>query len=155
VLRVGCFHRLILYHTRSAGAISQECSFAVLISYILALLLSASILNSQSCLERGNVLHLSFSFSRVLHRAIVKAVEIETLLLEPASANRSWLCRNCLLGKKSVAPIQRAHLTNRRSGLAWHTDDSTLRAKFEEFGQVEEAVVLPTQPHGAHPHPGS
>jgi RNA recognition motif-containing protein len=27
-------------------------------------------------------------------------------------------------------------------GLAWHTDDSTLRAKFEEFGQVEEAVVV-------------
>jgi RNA recognition motif-containing protein len=27
-------------------------------------------------------------------------------------------------------------------GLAWHTDDSTLRAKFEEFGTVEEAVVV-------------
>jgi RNA recognition motif-containing protein len=27
-------------------------------------------------------------------------------------------------------------------GLAWHTDDQTLRAKFEEFGQVEEAVVV-------------
>ncbi|KIW07611.1 uncharacterized protein PV09_01561 [Verruconis gallopava] len=27
-------------------------------------------------------------------------------------------------------------------GLAWHTDDSTLRTKFEEFGQVEEAVVV-------------
>ena len=26
------------------------------------------------------------------------------------------------------------------SGLAWHTDDTTLRTKFEEFGQVEEAV---------------
>jgi RNA recognition motif-containing protein len=26
------------------------------------------------------------------------------------------------------------------SGLAWHTDDATLRQKFEEFGQVEEAV---------------
>lgn len=26
------------------------------------------------------------------------------------------------------------------SGLAWHTDDTTLRAKFEEYGQVEEAV---------------
>jgi hypothetical protein len=26
------------------------------------------------------------------------------------------------------------------SGLAWHTDDQTLRAKFEEFGQVDEAV---------------
>jgi hypothetical protein len=26
------------------------------------------------------------------------------------------------------------------SGLAWHTDDGTLRQKFEEFGQVEEAV---------------
>ncbi|KAG8625157.1 hypothetical protein KVT40_006908 [Elsinoe batatas] len=27
-------------------------------------------------------------------------------------------------------------------GLAWHTDDATLRAKFEEFGQVDEAVVV-------------
>ncbi|KAF8544272.1 hypothetical protein BDD12DRAFT_816491 [Trichophaea hybrida] len=27
-------------------------------------------------------------------------------------------------------------------GLAWHTDDVTLRAKFEEFGTVEEAVVV-------------
>jgi len=27
-------------------------------------------------------------------------------------------------------------------GLAWHTDDGALRAKFEEFGQVEEAVVV-------------
>lgn len=27
-------------------------------------------------------------------------------------------------------------------GLAWHTDDTTLRQKFEEFGQVEEAVVV-------------
>ncbi|KAK3178883.1 hypothetical protein OEA41_001020 [Lepraria neglecta] len=27
-------------------------------------------------------------------------------------------------------------------GLAWHTDDAALRAKFEEFGQVEEAVVV-------------
>ena len=26
------------------------------------------------------------------------------------------------------------------SGLAWHTDDAALRTKFEEFGQVEEAV---------------
>jgi len=27
-------------------------------------------------------------------------------------------------------------------GLSWHTDDTTLRAKFEEFGGVEEAVVV-------------
>ncbi|KAI9828637.1 MAG: hypothetical protein M1832_001740 [Thelocarpon impressellum] len=27
-------------------------------------------------------------------------------------------------------------------GLAWHTDENTLRAKFEEFGAVEEAVVV-------------
>jgi len=31
-------------------------------------------------------------------------------------------------------------LINRHSGLAWHTDDAALRAKFEEFGQVDEAV---------------
>lgn len=28
------------------------------------------------------------------------------------------------------------------SGLAWHTDDQTLRTKFEEFGQVDEAVSI-------------
>ncbi|KAI9835803.1 MAG: hypothetical protein M1837_003590 [Sclerophora amabilis] len=27
-------------------------------------------------------------------------------------------------------------------GLAWHTDETTLRTKFEEFGAVEEAVVV-------------
>ncbi|ELR10329.1 hypothetical protein VC83_07944 [Pseudogymnoascus destructans] len=27
-------------------------------------------------------------------------------------------------------------------GLAWHTDETALRAKFEEFGAVEEAVVV-------------
>lgn len=26
------------------------------------------------------------------------------------------------------------------SGLAWHTEEGTLRQKFEEFGAVEEAV---------------
>lgn len=31
-------------------------------------------------------------------------------------------------------------LTRDTSGLAWHTDDQTLRNKFEEFGQVQEAV---------------
>ncbi|KAI1810199.1 hypothetical protein GGS20DRAFT_218823 [Poronia punctata] len=27
-------------------------------------------------------------------------------------------------------------------GLAWHTDEATLREKFGEFGQIEEAVVV-------------
>jgi len=27
-------------------------------------------------------------------------------------------------------------------GLSWHTDDQVLRSKFEEFGQVEEAIVV-------------
>lgn len=27
-------------------------------------------------------------------------------------------------------------------GLAWHTDDGILRQKFEEFGQVQEAIVV-------------
>ncbi|MDI1488237.1 MAG: hypothetical protein OHK93_007511 [Ramalina farinacea] len=27
-------------------------------------------------------------------------------------------------------------------GLAWHTDDNALRQKFEEFGAVEEAIVV-------------
>jgi hypothetical protein len=38
-------------------------------------------------------------------------------------------------------PFYRRYLlTQHRSGLAWHTDDQTLRAKFEEYGQVDEAV---------------
>jgi hypothetical protein len=28
-------------------------------------------------------------------------------------------------------------------GLAWHTDETALRQKFEEFGAVEEAVSAP------------
>ncbi|KAH8602602.1 hypothetical protein B0O99DRAFT_499098, partial [Bisporella sp. PMI_857] len=28
------------------------------------------------------------------------------------------------------------------SGLAWHTDENALRQKFEEFGPVDEAVVV-------------
>ncbi|KAL7927899.1 hypothetical protein ACQKWADRAFT_278186 [Trichoderma austrokoningii] len=33
-------------------------------------------------------------------------------------------------------------LTDSCSGLAWHTNEDTLRQKFEEFGSVEEAVVV-------------
>lgn len=33
-------------------------------------------------------------------------------------------------------------LTDSQSGLAWHTEEATLRQKFEEFGAVEEAVRL-------------
>jgi hypothetical protein len=47
-------------------------------------------------------------------------------------------CPNSSLGK-SAALLSSAHLTT-SSGLAWHTDDTALRQKFEEFGQVEEAV---------------
>jgi len=35
-----------------------------------------------------------------------------------------------------------AELNKVRSGLAWHTNDETLRQKFEEYGQVEEAVSV-------------
>jgi RNA recognition motif-containing protein len=37
------------------------------------------------------------------------------------------------------ATVLRELLTS-SSGLAWHTDDNALRQKFEEFGEVEEAV---------------
>ena len=44
-----------------------------------------------------------------------------------------------------------SELTCDNSGLAWHTNDDTLRQKFEEFGQVQEAVCahqpLPRDPH--------
>lgn len=32
------------------------------------------------------------------------------------------------------------NVLNASSGLAWHTDDDTLRSKFSEFGNIEEAV---------------
>ncbi|THX84255.1 hypothetical protein D6D04_02578, partial [Aureobasidium pullulans] len=35
-----------------------------------------------------------------------------------------------------------SELIHINSGLAWHTDDVALRSKFEEFGAVEEAVVV-------------
>lgn len=37
---------------------------------------------------------------------------------------------------------KQGQLANRasNSGLAWHTEEGTLRQKFEEFGAVEEAV---------------
>ncbi|KAF2164211.1 hypothetical protein M409DRAFT_37120, partial [Zasmidium cellare ATCC 36951] len=37
---------------------------------------------------------------------------------------------------------RRPQLTPSNSGLAWHTDDQTLRSKFEEFGAVDEAIVV-------------
>jgi hypothetical protein len=54
-----------------------------------------------------------------------------------------WL--NCSLGESLqilCSLLERPTTDFRRnvSGLAWHTDDTTLRTKFEEFGQVEEAV---------------
>ena len=42
-----------------------------------------------------------------------------------------------------------ALLTCNYRGLAWHTDDQTLRTKFEEFGQVQEAVCVPRSPQRA------
>ena len=40
-------------------------------------------------------------------------------------------------------PLDRQDVNEALRGLAWHTDDATLRQKFEEFGQVEEAVSIP------------
>jgi len=57
---------------------------------------------------------------------------------------RSTSCPNSSLGKYAPLPSS-AHLTA-SSGLAWHTDDTALRQKFEEFGQVEEAVSSRTLP---------
>ncbi|KAF2756733.1 hypothetical protein EJ05DRAFT_477823 [Pseudovirgaria hyperparasitica] len=37
---------------------------------------------------------------------------------------------------------QTDYLISSCSGLAWHTDDATLRQKFEEFGSVVEATVV-------------
>lgn len=43
-----------------------------------------------------------------------------------------------LTGTASFANMSKLFI----GGLAWHTDDQTLRSKFEEFGQVQEAIVV-------------
>lgn len=50
--------------------------------------------------------------------------------------------RSYLLGKGDVSTVCGSVIDNTYRGLAWSTQDSALRAKFEEFGQVEEAVSL-------------
>jgi hypothetical protein len=40
----------------------------------------------------------------------------------------------------ALRPYADVKFVNFTSGLSWHTDDATLRQKFEEFGTVEEAV---------------
>ena len=35
---------------------------------------------------------------------------------------------------------------DRSSGLAWHTEEATLRQKFEEYGVIEEAVCRASFP---------
>jgi RNA recognition motif-containing protein len=40
------------------------------------------------------------------------------------------------------AQTSRNSLTFSFSGLSWHTDDQTLRERFEQYGPVEEAVSL-------------
>lgn len=42
------------------------------------------------------------------------------------------------------------HVLRRYSGLAWHTTDETLRAGFEKFGTIEEAVKLSLPEMTAH-----
>ncbi|KAG5758011.1 hypothetical protein H9Q72_013852, partial [Fusarium xylarioides] len=58
--------------------------------------------------------------------------------------------RSSLWKTQSPIPKASAAIKNPRSnmsklfigGLAWHTEEATLRQKFEEFGPVEEAVVV-------------
>lgn len=49
-------------------------------------------------------------------------------------------CQNSSLGKSTFPPVCQILHANLFSGLAWHTDDGALRQKFEEYGQVEDAV---------------
>lgn len=69
-------------------------------------------------------------------------------LVERCPFDITTLCPSYSLGKWSL--IRRHNLgalIQSSSGLAWHTDDTTLRSKFEEFGQVEEAVSCPLYTH--------
>lgn len=62
-------------------------------------------------------------------------------LVERCPFDITTLCPSCSLGKWSLVHRHSLDaLIQSSSGLAWHTDDNTLRSKFEEFGQVEEAV---------------
>jgi hypothetical protein len=69
-------------------------------------------------------------------------------LVERCPFDITTLCPSCSLGKRSlVHRYNLSALIQSSSGLAWHTDDTTLRSKFEEFGQVEEAVSRPWPTH--------
>ncbi|KAL9066399.1 MAG: hypothetical protein Q9157_007159 [Trypethelium eluteriae] len=54
----------------------------------------------------------------------------------------SHLQRRAIVPEPHVRFLIPAGVIHSPSGLAWHTDDTTLRSKFEEFGQVEEAIVV-------------
>jgi hypothetical protein len=63
-------------------------------------------------------------------------------ILPVSTCDDRWqTCLNCSLGASLCHRLPNyAELTRDNSGLAWHTNDETLRSKFEEFGQVQEAV---------------
>lgn len=53
-------------------------------------------------------------------------------------------CPSSSSGKSaSISSLSTSRLTTCPRGLAWHTEEATLRQKFEEFGPVEEAVRPP------------
>ncbi|CUS07470.1 unnamed protein product, partial [Tuber aestivum] len=51
------------------------------------------------------------------------------------------LCLQLLSSSESVCNDLRTMTKLFIGGLAWHTDDNSLRAKFEEYGSVEEASL--------------
>lgn len=75
-----------------------------------------------------------------------------TVLTGTASfANMSKLFIGCDSSPShGAADTIHCKLMHHTSGLAWHTDDQTLRSKFEEFGQVQEAVRIPHSPLHLH-----
>lgn len=83
--------------------------------------------------------------SRILYHAIQSTLDLILRPQNPARFRRHvqtihWVRPTPSLWSSSHPAI----LTSTLRGLAWHTDDETLRSKFAEFGVIEEAVILPS-----------
>jgi hypothetical protein len=131
-------HSLAPYTPKQPGAHKTKCSFRTLLPF--------------TCMRRrdGLLARLTIPFFlkvssipvAVLPRGSLYCAhcfELRVLVLRPFSVRISlhhveafhWVSVPTFIILPSLTPYR---------GLAWHTDDGTLRQKFEEFGQVEEAV---------------
>jgi hypothetical protein len=78
--------------------------------------------------------------SRHHRKSLPLTLSLQVLLCKHVEAFHRVSARRSDLFVILETPVLREYA----SGLAWHTDDTTLRTKFEEFGTVEEAVRSPS-----------